>query len=164
MISASHNPMPDNGIKIFRASGHKLDDEVENRIEAAMTTVETVPRPTGADIGRLREAPDSAQRYWTTSPSRSTSTCRALTVVVDCANGAASQLGPQAYRAAGATVIPIFADPDGLNINDACGSTHMEKLTAAVLEHGADLGLAPRTATPTAAWPSTPTGISSTAT
>ncbi|HNP55356.1 MAG TPA: phosphoglucosamine mutase [Gordonia sp. (in: high G+C Gram-positive bacteria)] len=142
MISASHNPMPDNGIKIFGPGGHKLDDEVENRIEAAMTTVETVPRPTGADIGRLREAPDSAQRYLDHLAEQVDIDLSGLTVVVDCANGAASQLGPQAYRAAGATVIPIFADPDGLNINDACGSTHMEKLTAAVLEHGADLGLA----------------------
>jgi phosphoglucosamine mutase len=142
MISASHNPMPDNGIKIFGPGGHKLDDEVENRIEAAMTTVESVPRPTGADIGRLREAPDSAQRYLDHLAEQVDIDLSGLTVVVDCANGAASQLGPQAYRAAGATVIPIFADPDGLNINDACGSTHMDKLIAAVLEHGADLGLA----------------------
>ncbi len=142
MISASHNPMPDNGIKIFGPGGHKLDDDVENRIEAAMTTVESVPRPTGADIGRLREAPDSAQRYLDHLAEQVGIDLSGLTVVVDCANGAASELGPQAYRAAGATVIPISADPDGLNINDDCGSTHMGKLTAAVLEHGADLGLA----------------------
>ncbi|GED97224.1 phosphoglucosamine mutase [Gordonia crocea] len=142
MISASHNPMPDNGIKIFGPGGHKLDDTVEDRIEAAMATVETVTRPTGAEIGRLREAPDAARRYLDHLAAQIETDLTGLTVVVDCAHGAAAQLGPEAYRAAGAEVISIFAEPDGLNINDECGSTHMGKLSAAVLEHGADLGLA----------------------
>jgi phosphoglucosamine mutase len=142
MISASHNPMPDNGIKIFGPGGHKLDDDVENRIEAAMAAVENVARPTGADIGRLHDAPDAAQRYLDHLAGQITTDLSAVTVVVDCAHGAASALGPQAYRAAGATVIPIHADPDGLNINDDCGSTHLGKLSAAVRAHGADLGLA----------------------
>ncbi len=142
MISASHNPMPDNGIKIFGPGGHKLADAVENRIEAAMATVETVGRPTGAEIGRLVDAPEAAQRYLDHLDEQISTDLSGLTVVVDCAHGAASELGPLAYRAAGATVIPIHAEPDGLNINDGCGSTHMGKLQAAVLEHGADLGLA----------------------
>ena len=142
MISASHNPMPDNGIKIFGPGGHKLDDDVENRIEAAMAVVEKMARPTGADIGRLREDPDSGQRYLDHLAQQVATDLTGLTVVVDCAHGAASVLGPMAYRAAGATVIPIHSDPDGLNINDGCGSTHMDTLAAAVVEHGADLGLA----------------------
>ncbi|NNG97108.1 phosphoglucosamine mutase [Gordonia araii] len=142
MISASHNPMPDNGIKIFGAGGHKLDDALENRIEAAMETVEQMRRPTGSSIGRLIDAPDAAQRYLDHLAAQLSTDLSGLTVVVDCAHGAASHLGPEAYRAAGATVIPIFAAPDGLNINDGCGSTHMGKLQAAVAEHGADLGLA----------------------
>ena len=140
MISASHNPMPDNGIKFFGAGGHKLDDDIEDRIEAAMNG--ELPRPTGAGVGRLHDAPDAAQRYARHLADAIDARLSELTVVVDCANGAASQIAPEVYAAAGATVIPIHADPDGVNINDGCGSTHMEKLQAAVLEHGADLGLA----------------------
>lgn len=142
MISASHNPMPDNGIKIFAAGGHKLDDESEDRIEAAIADHDLIPRPTGAGIGRVRVADDAAERYLAQLARGNSHRLDGLTVVVDCANGAASVVGPQAYRAAGATVIEIHADPDGLNINDGCGSTHLEVLQAAVVEHGADLGLA----------------------
>ncbi|MFT3899435.1 MAG: phosphoglucosamine mutase [Gordonia sp. (in: high G+C Gram-positive bacteria)] len=142
MISASHNPMPDNGIKIFGAGGHKLDDAVEDRIEAAMATVEEVERPTGADVGRLVDAPDAVERYLNHLTTQIDADLSGLTVVVDCAHGAASALAPEAYKAAGATVIPMHAEPNGLNINDDCGSTHMGKLQAAVAEHGADLGLA----------------------
>ncbi len=140
MISASHNPMPDNGIKIFAAGGHKLDDAVEDRIEAAMAT--DLPRPVGAAVGRLLDAPDAGDRYRTHLSSILTRRLDGLTVVVDCANGAASELAALAYADAGATVIPIFNAPDGLNINSDCGSTHLDKLQVAVLEHGADLGLA----------------------
>lgn len=140
MISASHNPMPDNGIKFFGAGGHKLDDDVEDRIEAAMDT--DLPRPTGSGVGRLSAAPDAEQRYVSHLGGAIDVRLDSLTVVVDCANGAASAVAPHMYAAAGATVIPIHADPDGLNINEDCGSTHMGKLQAAVLEHGADLGLA----------------------
>ncbi|AFA72631.1 phosphoglucosamine mutase GlmM [Gordonia polyisoprenivorans VH2] len=140
MISASHNAMPDNGIKFFGAGGHKLDDEIEDRIAAAMDT--ELPRPTGAGVGRLSDAPDASQRYARHLAEAIDVRLDSLTVVVDCANGAASLIAPQVYAAAGATVIPIHADPDGININEDCGSTHMGKLQAAVLEHGADLGLA----------------------
>ncbi|MCZ0729178.1 phosphoglucosamine mutase [Mycolicibacterium iranicum] len=141
MISASHNPMPDNGIKIFGPGGHKLDDDTEDRIEEL---VHQGPgnRPTGAGIGRVVSADDALERYLRHVGKAATTRLDALTVVVDCAHGAASVAGPLAYRAAGANVIPIHADPDGLNINDGCGSTHMEALRAAVVSYGADLGLA----------------------
>ena len=145
MISASHNPMPDNGIKFFAAGGHKLADDVEDAIEAAMDGA--LPRPTGADVGRLVEAPDAVDRYLqhladATHKESETGSLDGLTIVVDCAHGAASEVGPKAYEQAGAKVIAIHAEPDGLNINDGCGSTHMGNLQSAVLEHGADLGLA----------------------
>ncbi|WP_238422076.1 phosphoglucosamine mutase [Gordonia sp. 'Campus'] len=140
MISASHNPMPDNGIKFFSAGGHKLEDEVEDRIEAAME--DDIVRPIGAAVGRVLDAPDAGERYRKHLAQAIDTRLDGLTVVVDCAHGSASQLGPQAYADAGATVIAIHAEPDGLNINADCGSTHMDKLQAAVLEHGADLGLA----------------------
>ncbi|MFT3663222.1 MAG: phosphoglucosamine mutase [Gordonia sp. (in: high G+C Gram-positive bacteria)] len=140
MISASHNPMPDNGIKFFGAGGHKLSDDVEDAIEEAMDGPQ--PRPVGAAVGRLVDAPDAVHRYLDHLVACGGSHLEGLTVVVDCANGAASSIGPQAYSAAGARVIAIHSDPDGLNINDGCGSTHLENLQAAVLEHGADLGLA----------------------
>ncbi|MFT4127169.1 MAG: phosphoglucosamine mutase [Gordonia sp. (in: high G+C Gram-positive bacteria)] len=150
MISASHNPMPDNGIKFFSGGGHKLDDEIEDRIEAAMT--DEPIRPIGAAVGRILDAPDAGERYRrhlvaaigaTPETAAQGRGCLAgLTVVVDCAHGSASALAPAVYADAGATVITIHAEPDGLNINDNCGSTHMDKLRAAVLEHGADLGLA----------------------
>jgi len=142
MISASHNPMPDNGIKIFAAGGHKLDDTVEDRIEEVLQGTGGLTRPTGAGIGRTRVAADAIDRYLDHLASATAAPLTGLTVVVDCAHGAASRVAPAAYEAAGATVIAINADPDGLNINDECGSTHTEALQKAVLEHGADLGLA----------------------
>ncbi|MGV9710581.1 phosphoglucosamine mutase [Gordonia sp. NPDC003424] len=140
MISASHNPMPDNGIKFFSGGGHKLEDAVEDRIEAAMA--DEFVRPIGAAVGRVVDAPDAGDRYRAHLATALEHRLDGLTVVVDCAHGAASELAPQAYSDAGATVVAIHAEPDGLNINDDCGSTHMGKLQAAVLEHGADLGLA----------------------
>ncbi|MGV9820319.1 phosphoglucosamine mutase [Nocardia xishanensis] len=157
MISASHNPMPDNGIKIFAAGGHKLDDAVEDRIEA-LVAEDAMARPTGADIGRVLNAsgardhgvviPDqyslegTHERYVEHLVEATGQDLSGLTVVVDCAHGAAAEVGPAAYREAGATVIAINAEPDGLNINEGCGSTHLEQVQRAVREHGADLGLA----------------------
>ena len=141
MISASHNPMPDNGIKIFGPGGHKLDDATEDRIEELVRQGPGA-RPTGAAIGRTLDAEDALDRYLRHVGKAATTRLDALTVVVDCAHGAASIAGPRAYRAAGANVIPIHADPDGLNINDGCGSTHMQSLRSAVVSYGADLGLA----------------------
>lgn len=141
MISASHNPMPDNGIKIFGPGGHKLDDATEDRI-AELVSQGPGERPVGAGIGRVVDAVDALDRYLRHVSKAVTTRLDALTVVVDCAHGAASIAAPRAYRAAGANVLTINADPDGLNINERCGSTHMETLQAAVVSYGADLGLA----------------------
>jgi phosphoglucosamine mutase len=141
MISASHNPMPDNGIKIFGAGGHKLDDDTEDRIEE-LVAAGSGERPVGAGIGRVVDADDAVDRYLRHASKALTTRLDELTVVVDCAHGAASDAAPKAYRAAGANVIAINAEPNGLNINDGCGSTHMKVLQQAVVSRGADLGLA----------------------
>ena len=141
MISASHNPMPDNGIKIFGPGGHKLDDATEDRIEDLVSTGSGA-RPVGANIGRVRNADDALERYLRHVAGAVTTAPRGLTVVVDCAHGAASTAAPLAYRAAGANVIAINAEPNGLNINDGVGSTHMAALQREVVARGADLGLA----------------------
>jgi len=141
MISASHNPMPDNGIKFFGPGGHKLDDATEDQIEDLVAAGPGL-RPIGAELGRVVDAKDALGCYLRHLGESNASRLDGLTVVVDCAHGAASDAAPRAYRAAGATVITINADPDGLNINEGCGSTHLEPLRAAVLAHGADLGLA----------------------
>ncbi|MEV0127489.1 phosphoglucosamine mutase [Dactylosporangium sp. NPDC050688] len=141
MLSASHNPMPDNGIKLFAAGGHKIPDDVEDEIERLITEGTKI-RPTGAGVGRVTDLADGEDRYVRHLLTSLPAPLVELTVVVDCANGAASSAAPEAYRRAGAHVIAINADPDGLNINEDCGSNHLEQLRAAVVEHGADLGIA----------------------
>ncbi|MGH8876242.1 MAG: phosphoglucosamine mutase, partial [Stackebrandtia sp.] len=140
MLSASHNPMPDNGVKLFAAGGEKLSDDTENAVEAALAGDH--PRPTGAGIGRVTDLTDGAERYiehlLATLPHR----LDGVHLVVDCANGAASHVAPEVYHRAGARVTPICAEPDGRNINDGCGSTHLDVVGAAVADHGADLGIA----------------------
>lgn len=143
MISASHNPMPDNGIKIFAAGGTKLPDDVEAEIEALVRRPAAGPRrPVGADIGRIVDDPTGLARYREHLIGALPHSLDGLTLVVDCAHGAASGLAPRVYGEAGATVHAIGDAPDGWNINDGIGSTHLGPLQAAVLEHGADLGLA----------------------
>ncbi|RSM69001.1 phosphoglucosamine mutase [Actinoplanes sp. ATCC 53533] len=143
MLSASHNPMPDNGIKLFAPGGQKLPDELEAKIEAAIADGHgLVGRPTGAGVGRVHDLLDGAEHYIKHLLESTPHPLAGVKVVVDCANGAASEVGPTAYEEAGAEVIAIHANPDGLNINDNCGSTHLEAVREAVLEHGADLGLA----------------------
>ena len=141
MISASHNPAPDNGIKFLARGGEKLTDAQEDEIIRHLEGV-TPRRPQGADVGRVRVFADAEDRYvlhlLQTLPHR----LDGLKVVLDCAHGAAAGCSPEAFRAAGAEVVVIGASPDGLNINDGYGSTHLEKLQAAVREHGADLGIA----------------------
>ncbi|HEV3362355.1 MAG TPA: phosphoglucosamine mutase [Pseudonocardiaceae bacterium] len=139
VLSASHNPMPDNGVKLFAKGGHKLPDAVEDEIEARLD--EPFTRPTGAAIGRVTEV-DALDRYVDHLIAASGVSLTGLRIVVDCANGASSVAAPEAYRRAGAEVIAIHHTPDGVNINEDCGSTHLASLRAAVVEHGADLGIA----------------------
>lgn len=142
MISASHNPMPDNGIKFFAEGGHKLDDVVEDEIEALMEEL-PLQGPTGAAIGRIiDESEDALDRYLSHLRRAVPTPLDGIRVVVDCANGAAYKAAPAAYRNAGAEVIAIHDRPDAFNINEGVGSTHIDVVQAAVREHGADLGLA----------------------
>ncbi|WPF66527.1 MULTISPECIES: phosphoglucosamine mutase [unclassified Corynebacterium] len=142
MISASHNPMPDNGIKFFSAGGRKLPDTVEDEIEAVMAQLKE-EGPTGHGVGRvIEEATDAHERYLAHLKEAVKADLTGLRVVVDAANGAAAEIAPEAYRRAGAEVIAIHNEPNAYNINDNCGSTHIEQTQRAVLEHGADLGLA----------------------
>ena len=140
MISASHNAMPDNGIKLFAAGGHKLPDALELEIEQGIDGAHE--RPTGAAIGRVRDLPDALARYVAHLVAASPRPLSGVRVVVDCAHGAASEAAPEAYAKAGAEVVALHAAPDGLNINDGVGSTHMAALQAAVVEQRADLGIA----------------------
>jgi phosphoglucosamine mutase len=140
VLSASHNPMPDNGIKFFARGGVKLDDAVEDAVEARME--EPWQRPTGADVGRIHPLEDGRDRYVSHLLDSLPYRLDGLRVVVDCANGAASWTAPQALRRAGADVVAINAEPNGTNINDGSGSTHLEPLRAAVLEFAADAGIA----------------------
>ncbi|WP_214367191.1 phosphoglucosamine mutase [Pseudonocardia sp. H11422] len=140
MISASHNPMPDNGLKFFAAGGHKLPDAVELAIEQSLGVPAT--RPTGAGIGRVRDLPDAVDRYIAHLLVSTPQPLAGLRVVVDCAHGAASTAAPDCYAKAGAEVIALHAAPDGLNINDGVGSTHLGPLREAVVAHNADLGIA----------------------
>ena len=140
MISASHNPAPDNGIKFFSRGGHKLDDAVEDAIEKALS--EKPLTPIGAEIGHVKEFADARSRYLVHLQGTLPNSLKGIKVVVDCANGAACDIAPKAFRDAGAEVVVIGNEPDGYNINLGCGSTHLSALQAAVVEHGADVGIA----------------------
>ncbi len=140
MLSASHNPMPDNGIKFLARGGRKLEDSIEIAIEKRLR--EEWARPTGASIGRVRTYDAAVHDYAAHLVAATTTPLAGLKVVLDCAEGAAAVVGPKALRDAGADVIAIHNSPDGLNINRDCGSTHLANLIAAVREHGADAGFA----------------------
>ncbi|GGL31710.1 phosphoglucosamine mutase [Phycicoccus endophyticus] len=140
VLSASHNAMPDNGIKFFAAGGHKLADAVEDEIAERMG--QDWERPQGAAVGRIHENRAGQARYVAHLLSALPNRLDGLSVVIDAAHGAASAVSPEVFRLSGAEVVEIGADPDGLNINDGYGSTHLERLQAAVLERGADLGIA----------------------
>ncbi|HEU5417208.1 MAG TPA: phosphoglucosamine mutase [Streptosporangiaceae bacterium] len=157
MLSASHNPAPDNGIKFFARGGVKLPDAVEDEIEARLAAGHggpagngTAPGPAGvpdAGFGRVQDAADQGERYLdyllsTVTGPGAERPLAGLRVVVDSAHGSASGFAPGLLRRAGAEVIAIGAEPDGININDGCGSTHLDVLSAAVVEHGADAGIA----------------------
>jgi phosphoglucosamine mutase len=145
MLSASHNAMPDNGVKFFARGGHKLADELEDRIESTYrshASGEPWDRPTGAGVGRVKAYDEGFDRYVAHLIAVLPNRLDGLKVVLDEAHGAAARVSPEAFTRAGAEIITIGAEPDGLNINDACGSTHLDLLKAAVVDHGADLGIA----------------------
>lgn len=140
VITASHNPMPDNGIKFLQRGGVKLDDVLEDEIEARLG--QPWQRPTGAALGRVSSAPDAVERYVAHLTGTLRKPLAGLTVVVDCAQGASSASAPLALENAGASVIALHNAPTGLDINDHCGATHTEALQRAVVAHGADCGFA----------------------
>ncbi|MDR1204852.1 MAG: phosphoglucosamine mutase [Peptococcaceae bacterium] len=143
MISASHNPAPDNGIKFFNHQGFKLDDQLEDDIEEMILhSLEKTRRPVGAETGKVTDYQEGAQRYVRFLKESAGGDLAGITLVLDCANGAASAVAPRVFRELGAQVVSIHDCPDGLNINDRCGSTHLESLKAEVVKYQADLGLA----------------------
>ncbi|MFJ3665579.1 phosphoglucosamine mutase [Streptomyces sp. NPDC090106] len=145
MLSASHNAMPDNGIKFLARGGHKLDDELEDRIETVYESHrhgEPWDRPTGAGVGRVRAYQEGFDQYVAHLVAVLPNRLDGLKIVLDEAHGAAARVSPEAFSRAGAEIITIGAEPDGLNINDGCGSTHLGLLKAAVVEHGAHFGIA----------------------
>lgn len=142
VITASHNPFADNGVKVFAAGGRKLDDDVQARIEATLEALGP-PTCTGPAVGTIRRVDRAGERYvGDLTALLPAGALAGLTVVLDCAHGATSEVGPPAFRALGAEVVVEHATPNGVNINDGCGATHPGPLAAAVLAHGADLGLA----------------------
>ncbi|MDD9208108.1 phosphoglucosamine mutase [Georgenia sp. 10Sc9-8] len=140
VISASHNPMPDNGIKFFARGGFKLEDALEDAIEERLGA--EWERPVGSDVGRITTETHAADRAYVDHLVSSTDHLGGLRIAVDCANGAASEVGPLALREAGADVVVINASPDGRNINDACGSTYPEQLQAVTVASEAAFGVA----------------------
>jgi phosphoglucosamine mutase len=141
VISASHNPPEDNGIKFFSADGMKLPDATEDRIEELMRD-DSAPRPEGAEVGLIRDAPEALDRYLDHLAEAAETSLEGMRVVVDCANGAAFRLGPQILRRLGAEVLAIHDEGDGRAINVGCGATHPEVMAEAVIEHRADAGVA----------------------
>ena len=140
MISASHNPAADNGIKFFARGGHKLPDAIEDRIEAGMAEAKLAP--IGGEVGHVHRFADAEDRYLVHLLKSLPNRLDGIKVVLDCANGAAAAVSPEVFRDAGAQVFVIGAEPDGLNINLGVGSTHLSLLQAKVLELGADVGIA----------------------
>ena len=141
MISASHNPMPDNGIKFFARGGFKLEDSIEDEVESLLGV--EWDRPVGEGVGRIESAVEMADSVYIEHLVGSIDVeLTGLRIVVDCANGATSAVAPEALRRAGADVVVINASPDGHNINDKCGSTHPEQLQSAVVASRADFGFA----------------------
>jgi phosphoglucosamine mutase len=143
VISASHNPFGDNGIKFFSGTGYKLPDAVEDELEEIVARgMETLPRPTGKSVGTISYRHDRIAEYQEFLCSTVKESLTGLRVLVDCANGAACETAPAVLSRLGVDLEVLHCSPDGQNINDHCGSTHMESLQAAVRERKADLGLA----------------------
>lgn len=144
VISASHNPFPDNGIKFFAGTGYKLPDAVEDKLEELVHTAakEQMERPTGENVGTIEYAHELIQQYIEYVIETVDQDFSGLKIVVDCANGAAYETAPAILKKLGAEVVVLNDSPNGININDKCGSTHLEQLQQAVLEHKADIGIA----------------------
>ena len=145
VISASHNPFHDNGIKFFGGDGYKLPDAVEDELEAIVHQLETddiYPRPSGENVGHIEYRTDLLNQYIEFVLSTCTERFDGMHIVLDCANGAAYEVMPKILRELGAKVKVIHALPNGININDNCGSTHLESLQKAVIENHADFGIA----------------------
>lgn len=143
VISASHNPFEDNGIKFFSATGHKLPDAVEDEIaEIVMSPIDYTSAPTGSSLGHIIEEKDMGKLYVDHVVQSADYRLNGLKIVMDCANGANSEIAPVILRTLGAEVIPIFNEPNGININNNCGSTHLAALQKKVLEVGAHAGVA----------------------
>lgn len=141
VISASHNPYQDNGIKFFGPDGQKLNDATETQIEAAIASVKDLPPVTGVDMGNVTNYSE-AERLYTSFLRSLAPDLSGLRIALDCANGAAYRVAPKVFQAAGADVFAIYTNPDGRNINRGCGSTHMDHLRLIVKEGGYDLGVA----------------------
>lgn len=142
MISASHNPVEDNGIKFFGPDGFKLSDVQENEIEQLMENEDNLPRPTGGDIGMINDYFEGGQKYLSFLKDTVDNDFEGMQVALDCAHGATSSLATHLFADLEADLFTIGSSPDGLNINDGVGSTHPETLQAFVKEKGADIGLA----------------------
>lgn len=143
IISASHNPVEDNGIKFFGPSGFKLSDDKERLIEEMLADpTHEVPTPVGVNVGRIQQVPDADDRYVAFLKQTINLDLKGLKVAVDCANGAAYRVAPRVLQELGADVVPVFNTPDGVNINSGCGSTHPDALRQTVIRTGAHLGLA----------------------
>jgi phosphoglucosamine mutase len=143
MISASHNPVEDNGIKFFGGDGYKLLDEMEEEIERRLDQMDVLPRPVGSEVGRIHErSAEAREAYIEFLTGTVQHRFDGLKLVLDCANGSASDIAPEVFRRLGAEVVVIHAQPNGVNINVDCGSTHPHVIREAVLAHGADAGLA----------------------
>lgn len=140
MISASHNPMPDNGIKFFARGGYKLPDAIEDQIEQLLG--DETDRPIGESVGEINAERESAEKLYIKHLVRAAGDLSGLRIAIDCANGAASRLGPEALQEAGVDTVVINASPDGRNINDNCGSTHPQQLQSQVVAAGCDFGVA----------------------
>lgn len=144
VISASHNPYEDNGIKFFASTGYKLPDEVEMEIERMITRegMSELPCPTGCEVGSVKDVKDAADMYVKFAKETVSTRLDGLKIVIDCANGAASYISPRIFSELGAEVIPMYSQPNGININKGCGSTHPEEVARKVVEVGADIGIA----------------------
>ncbi len=142
VISASHNPMEDNGVKLFAPTGFKFPDAMEAEIEAAMGETGGLPRPTGSAVGRITDVTDAAARYLDYLVGLARAPLNGWRIAVDCANGATSGIAQELWERLGADVIPLCASPDGTNINAGCGSTHPEVICEATPRHRADVGFA----------------------